>query len=352
MYHRCVSRGKNLRRNTKRTAPKDWPQGGSNQKKHMLTVTLALALSLSMLCGCSKTGQKVNDISNGPPPMRPPISDANKPFRKNVTSPLLSLSVDYYKGKDTTTVDLDELEQQILSQFAESRLAGKICELPDYLTVKETENRFSFFTPANSLEEYDEQLYDTWMKLQELIVDGTIPQNEDGTQRKNAVTQFHRMGITALNCLNLLSNDADVKGALTRDEQKELKFYYAELAYHGFVNEYIFSPLPMDEEEGAGTGEEKDLYYRCAQIYDHLSAVVAINETVPPQYYELCFVAAAFLGIAYQMLEEAGFEDIGGEYHSAVWKLEQTMLERLAKGTKTGNGFSERKQAHAAAVPS
>lgn len=345
--YRCLGK-KNLRRSAKRTAPKDRPQGGLNQKKRMLTVTLALALSLSMLCGCGKTDQKVNNISDGPPPMRPPISDPDEPFRKNITSPLLSLSVDYYKGKDTTTVDLDELEQQILSQFAESRLAGKVCELPDYLTVKETENRFPFFTRASSLVEYDEHIYDAWMKLQDLIVDGTISQH----QYSNAVTQFHRMGITALNCLDLLSNNASVKEALSRDKQKELKFYYAELAYYGFVNEYVFSPLPEDEEDCAGTGEEKDLYYRCAQIYDHLSAVVAIDETVPPQYYELCLVAAAFLGIAYQMLEEAGFEDIGGEYHSAVWKLEQTMLERLTKGTKTGSGFSERKQAHAAAVPS
>lgn len=307
----------------------------TEKKRSQTAVLLVSILVFTLVCSsCADVSKKTMDVSVTSEtyytPLPPqPIEIVDEAFPEIMDSSLLSLSANFYKGADTTVEDLTKMENDIRSLFNENRANKTPFELPDDFVVHETE-RSPLFETADTLDEYDKQIWDAWLENQT---------TSDGMSSY----QCHRIGVTALNCMDLISNDHATKAALSWEEQTELLLYYAKLAYWGFGNEYVFG--------SPSRGARIDLFYRCGQVFDHLKAFAAANAETPPDYYEMCFVAAAFLGLAYQLLEEANFEKAGNEYQSAVWELEQTMLQRMMEYVRNTSGFRVLMRKHKLAIP-
>lgn len=299
----------------------------TGKKRWQAAILLVSVLSVTLICSsCASANTEKSGItapSEIYTPLRPqPVEIVVDAYPQIMDSSLLSLAANYYKGEETTAEDLKDMEAAIRYLFDANRVNRTPFKLPDGFAVHETEPS-PLFTTADTLAEYDKQIWDAWLKISNGM----------------SVYQCHRMGVTALNCMDLISNNEATKAALTLKERTELLLYYANLAYWGFGNEYVFGELSR--------GAQIDLFYRCGQVFDHLKAF----GEAPPDYYEMCFVAAAFLGLAYQLLGEANFEQEDNEYHSAVWELEQMMLQRLMEYVNDSSGFQRLMSKHKMAIP-
>lgn len=123
------------------------------------------------------------------------------------------------------------------------------------------------------------------------------------------VETYNHIGITAWNCLDTLSKDAGLVDCL----------YYAQIAFYGLANEYVFGML--DERT------KVDRFYTFAQVYLHIVKYTA--ENAPPFKYEMYFVSAAFLDLSYSRLKNVNFDGTGHEYRSAVWEYNMNVLYNL-----------------------
>lgn len=236
-----------------------------------------------------------------------PVKDPEDVYPQGPGSLLRSFSMSYYNLKETTAKDENALVEYLLRQLDENRENGVSFSLPEEIKVRggATSDRFAV---ADSRSEYDEQILDACRKAGE-------------AGRSDRDYQYHRIGVTALNCLDDLSRKCEDQELSYRDQWEEF-LYYGELAVWALLNEYVFTP-------DLTGGERVDLSYRIAQAYDHVGT--AATDADPPFKHELYFVSAAFLEMSLRSLKAIGFSREGHEYHSAVWKLHMTMHLRMGK---------------------
>lgn len=277
----------------------------------------------NVLAGCIEnifagifTGQ--NDLKVEWTPEKPqPIRKTGEVFPDISRSTMLSLAYEYYHTKEETTIhDLDACSDGILAELENRNLMQELFELPQNFVVKNALPSSQFCT-ADSIEEYDSQLTDA---LQDAA-------------KSHSSSAYHRIGITALNALNLLKKN----GNLSLEEY----IYYAELAFFGFGNEYIV--------ERPSEGQRVDWFYRVAQVFDYLG--YAANDQNPPLRHEMYFISAAFLYLSFETLEKMGFsEKRCNLYRHNVWELELDMLYRLGAYLDRREDFFDRMRDHIAVI--
>lgn len=242
-----------------------------------------------------------------------PIQKMGEVFPEISHSTMLSFAQGYYHTKEGTTIyDLDACSAGILRELEGRNLKQELFELPQDFDMKIAE-LVSQFCTADSIEEYDGQLLDAMQDAAE----------------SHSSTSYHRIGITALNALNLLKKNDNLS-------QSEY-IYYAELAFFGFGNEYII--------ERPTEGERVDWFYRVAQVFDYLG--YAADDQNPPLRHEMYFISAAFLYLSFETLEKLGFnEKKCNLYRHNVWELEFDILYRLGTYLDQHEDFFNRIREH------
>lgn len=236
-----------------------------------------------------------------------PAKDPEDVYSQGPGSLLRSFSMSYYNLKETTARNETALTDHLVGLLDENRENRVSFSLPEEITVRggAPSDRFAV---ADSRAAYDGQILDAYGKVGE-------------AKRSDRAYQYHRIGVTALNCLDDLSRKCEDQELSYRDQWEEF-LYYGELAVWALLNEYVFTP-------DLTGGERVDLSYRIAQAYDHVGT--AATDADPPFKHELYFVSAAFLEMSLRSLKAIGFSRKGHEYHSAVWKLHMTMHLRMGK---------------------
>lgn len=242
-----------------------------------------------------------------------PIQETKEVFPEISYSTMLSLAQNYYRTKEETTIDdLDSLSGEVLLELERRNQEQELFVLPPNFVIKQVPPISQFYTTEN-IDEYDGQIFYAWQEATE----------------NNSSFAYHRIGITALNSLNLLKEN----GKVTLSEY----IYYAELAFFGFCNEYILD-RPTE-------GGRVDWFYRVAQVFDYLGQ--ATDNQNPPLRHEMYFISAAFLFLSFETLEKLGFnEKKCGQYRHSVWKLEFDMLYRLGTYLERHEDFFNRLREH------
>lgn len=236
-----------------------------------------------------------------------PFKDVEDVYPQGPGSLLRSFSFMYYNLKETTVKNEKDLQEHILCLLDENREEGVLFLLPEEVAIRGSDTSDEFAIAA-SLSDYDKQILGAYKKIQQL-------------GRLDYAFQYHRIGVTALNCLDSLSGKCR-DGELSYSDEWDNFLYYSELAVWALCNEYILSP-------DLTGGERVDLFYRLAQAYDH--AGTATTDKDPPFKHELFFASAAFLELSFRSLKIISFSGEGHYYRSAVWNLHMTMHLRVGK---------------------
>lgn len=242
-----------------------------------------------------------------------PIHEIEYVFPEISRSFMLLLAQNYYLGQKNTTIEnVDLFSEHILLELERRNQTGELFQLPLDFKVKEAAAIQEFYSTEN-INEYDGQIFDAWQDALET----------------NSILSFHRLGITALDALNLLKRTGNVN----QDEY----IYYSELAFYGFGNEYILN-RPTE-------GARADWFYRIAQVYDYLGW--AANDQDPPLQHEMYFISAGFLNLSFDTLSSMNFnEDKCEIYRHDIWELHIVMLYRLGIYFDQNESFFNRLRDH------
>lgn len=251
------------------------------------------------------------------PELPPPIKDPEDVFPKGPGSLLQYFSLTYYNLEKTTAENEDELRIALVNELDEHKQNRTLFDLPDGFVVRGNSPSDAFKT-AKTLSEYDQQILDAYIKL-----------TTSGLEYSDY--QYHRINVTALNCLDNLSRQCE-KGIRSYDDAWEDFLYYGELAVWAQVNEYVCSDSVFLKEGG-----QVDLFYRIAQAYDHVGT--ATTDENPPFKHELYLIADAFLDLSLRSLKTIDFSLKNNEYRSSVWNLYMTMNFRMGKYVEQSEGF-------------
>lgn len=246
-----------------------------------------------------------------------PIKDPADIYSQGPGSLLRFFALNRYDLEDTTAEDVELLQEALIDLLDGNKELHTCFHLPEGFVLREAEPCPDFKT-AGSIEEYDRQIIDACQKAMDVT-------------RNDCAYQYHRTGVSALNCLDILSGQCGNDSGLYRAAWDNF-MYYGELAVWALTNEYIYGELT-----DAG---KSDLFYRLGQAYDHVGT--AATDDDPPFQHELYFISAAFLELSFRSLESINFENRGQEYRSAVWDLYMTMHFRMGKYAKDHLGFFQK----------
>lgn len=246
-----------------------------------------------------------------------PIKDQADAYPQGPGSLLRFFALNYYDLEDTTVEDEEDLQEDLIDLLNDNKSSHTFFLLPEGFLIHEA-TPCSDFKTVESIAEYDEQIIDAWEKATD-------------TTRVDRAYQYHRVGVSALNCLDILSGQCRENQHLYRELWDDF-MYYGELAVWALANEYVYGS-PTD----AG---KVDLFYRIAQAYEHVG--MAATDEDPPFQHELYFISAAFLELSFRSLENINFEDRGQEYRSAVWDLYMKIHFCMGEYVKAHSGFFEK----------
>lgn len=195
----------------------------------------------------------------------------------------------FYNGTATPASSIRLLADYMLDMLNRHRENGLPFTLPPVFTVKYAQPS-SEICRESSLSGYDEQI-------------AFLMQNE---RRAN---DYHFIMIDAMNSFSYCSKEKD---------PYRQTLYYAELAFYGLANEYVFTDS-IDPAFAA------DQFYRLAQIYDSVSMLIDDID----RRCKMVFTATAALELSFDSLEEADLVNEKPIYYENIPELYSVMVLRL-----------------------
>lgn len=266
----------------------------SGKQSKVFCAIAALLLICSAVYVALAIVTSFDDAGESPPVLTSPYKEMSEAFVEAADGFLLHLSDDIYKGNNTPAKSISTQADTIYQLFEEHRMSKEPFELPVNFILKDVPPKKVYKT-SDDLDGYDGQLTYMFSCLK--------------TDCRQNVETYNHIGITAWNCLDTLGEDAGLEDCL----------YYAQIAFYGLANEYVFCLL--DERT------KVDRFYTFAQVYLHIEQYAV--ENAPPFKYEMYFVSAAFLDLSYSRLKNINFDDTGHKYRSAVWEHNMLVLYNL-----------------------
>lgn len=214
-------------------------------------------------------------------------------------SDAVDFGLEYSNGADTTFQDLLDSESSVSGYLEEHRNIGNCVPLHSAVKLVDVDaDTVSFQDRAGSLEECDARAAKAYANA------------VNAADQSDKQEWYNLMAQAGLDGLYLSRKDSDT----------ERRWQYAEIAFCGLVNVYIF------QENNSAINS--DLFYNFGQVYDHLGNIL-LAEKNSQLAYGMFLIAAQFYGQAYDQLKQHSFAVEGVVYTDAVCDAYGRLLYQL-----------------------